>query len=333
MSSPRVSRSRLAPGRAVRVLYLGNYRHPWCTEVHLARELEMLGHHVDRMQEPPGGGTHQTLREIAARAQHTDLVLWTRTWGLPAEATELWHTLDAAGVRTASYHLDLYVGLARAAKVDRDPFWTTGIVFTPDGDPDSAAWFAEHGINHHYLPPAVVSDECTPGTYRLELDHDVVFVGSPANAYHREWRHRGALLDFLATTYGDRFHRYGPSARTMRGPDLNDLYASAKVVVGDSLCLPGHIRYWSDRVYETVGRGGFLLHPRIDGLEEHFDAGEHLDFYDYGDFAGLQALIDEYLDVPAERRRIAAAGQAHVRANHTYRHRLAAALESLPVPA
>jgi hypothetical protein len=313
------------------VLYVGNYQAPWCTEVHIARDLEALGHTVVRFQEPPGGGDHSTLDQIENAAMAVDLVLWTRTWGLPAEATQLWGQLEARGIRTASYHLDLYVGLQREHKVASDPFWTTGTVFTPDGDPKSEAWFRRHGINHHYMPPAVVSDECLPGTYRSELDHDVVFVGS--KHYHPEWRHRPALLAWLEDTYGDRFRRYGGDAQIMRGQDLNDLYASAKVVVGDSLCLAGHQNYWSDRYYETIGRGGFLIAPRIDGLERHFDDGEHLVLYDFWDFDQLQESIDFYLNQPHERERIAKNGQAHVAAHHTYRVRLQEALAHLEAAA
>lgn len=304
----------------MRVLYIGNYTSPWCTEVHLAREMVGLGHDVTCYQEPPGGGDQTTLADVERYAEGHDLVMWTRTWGLPLEATGLWRRLEARGIATASYHLDLYVGLARQRKVDRDPFWTTGVVFTPDGDPASADWFARHGINHVYIPPAVVSDECEPGTYRESLDHDVVFVGS--KHYHPEWTHRPALLDWLASTYGDRFKRYGGDVQVMRGQDLNDLYASAKVVVGDSLCLPGHVNYWSDRYYETVGRGGFLIAPAVPGIEEHFTDDEHLALYDFWDFDELGRTIQHYLDDPITRKRIQHRGQAHVRDNHTYAHRL-----------
>lgn len=309
------------------MLYIGNYQFPWCTEVHIARDLEALGHTVVRFQEPPGGGDLSTLEAIEQAAAGADVVLWTRTWGLPPETTAMWRRIEARGVATASYHLDLYVGLERQAKVACDPFWTTGTVFTPDGDPESARWFHREKINHVWMPPAVVSDECVPGIDRPELQHDVVFVGS--KHYHPEWRHRPALLRWLKETYGDGFRRYGGDARIMRGQDLNDLYASAKVVVGDSLCLPGHTNYWSDRICETLGRGGFLIHPRVPGIEEQFTDGEHVVLYDFWDFDGLRELIDDYLQLPDERERIAKAGQAHVAANHTYQHRLASALQHL----
>ncbi len=115
----------------------------------------------------------------------------------------------------------------------------------------------------------------------------------------------------------------------MRNQDLNDLYASVAIVVGDSLALPGHTRYWSDRPYETVGRGGFLLMTHVPGLEEHFTDREHLVFWDAGNFSQLDQLIDAYLSDPDERLRISTAGQAHVRAHHTYRHRLVVLLEKL----
>jgi spore maturation protein CgeB len=102
------------------------------------------------------------------------------------------------------------------------------------------------------------------------------------------------------------------------------------VVVGDTLC-PGfsYPGYWSDRVYETLGRGGFLVHPRIAGLERQFTDGEHLAYYDYTDFDGLFAVIDRYLDDPAERESIRAFGHAEVHRNHLYIHRWQTILETL----
>lgn len=314
------------------IVYIGNFRHPWCTEVHITRDLESLGHTVTRLQEPPGGhGGHLFLREIlvAAEQANADLVMFTRTWGLHPDATQTWRTLEANGVVTASYHLDLYVPLPRRASIENDPFWTTQYVFTADGDPTSQEWFDAHNINHHYSPPAVVSDECVEGTRRDRYDYPIIFVGSGSN-YHPEWRWRQELLGWLTATYGDKFRRFGgdqPEGPT-RGQDLNDLYATARVVVGDTLSFVGHTRYFSDRLFETIGRGGFLVFPRIDGLDElGFVDGEHFRLYDFGDLDGLRVIIDYYIDNPDAAREIALKGQAFVRENHTYAHRLAAALD------
>lgn len=162
-----------------------------------------------------------------------------------------------------------------------------------------------------------------PECYRAEpveaLRQDVIFVGS--YGYHKEWPYRQQLLNWLAATYGSRFTHYDHASH-MRGHRLNQLYASAKIVVGDSCCLGFTGRdYWSDRVPETLGRGGVLIHPWIKGLDDDYQDSVHLRLYAYGDFAGLKDRIDELLH-DADRERIRLAGHAHVKAHHTYTHRV-----------
>ena len=311
----------------MKVLWVGNFRESYCSEVHFAREMESLGHEVCRFQEPVGGGIHSTLIEIEHCAEGCDLVMFTRTWGLPPEATAMWRRLESRGTKTASYHLDLYVPLARGANIETDPFWTTQYVFTPDGNPESADYFAARDINHIWSPPAVVSDECAtvmPGRFRPEYAYDVVFVGS--RGYHSEWPWRKELLDWLETTYRERFHRFGgdvPPGPT-RGQDLNDLYASARVVVGDSCMARPDTRYFSDRPFEGYGRGAYMLFPQIDLLEEMIGAYPS---YTAGDLIGLRAGIQDALEADSldrddTRERLS----LHIAEHHTYRDRFAAAL-------
>lgn len=308
-------------GDRLRIAYVGNFQPRHSTENHIRLSLESMGHTVVRLQENQVG-----CGAILEAARRCDLLLYTRTWGFlegPKAGRILLAQLAELGVPTASYHLDLYFGLKRQRTIESDPFWMTKYVFTPDGGHD--AELRRAGINHHYLRPGVFGPECVPGTPRADFAHDVVFVGSYAG-YHAEWPYRRELVDWLRATYGDRFAHYG-DGRVVRNEALNDLYASAKIVVGDSLCLGfTHPHYWSDRVYETVGRGGFLIHPHITGMEQEFQSGAHLVYYRFGDFAQLRALIDHYLVREEERRAIAARGQAFVREHCTYAHRLAEAL-------
>lgn len=310
----------------MRIAYVGNFELDYSTETHVARDAEALGHVVDRIQEPRAADG-QWVADLYDRAGDADLLLYSKTYGLPDGVVQVFRWLEARGVRTASYHLDLYAGLRRQTEIGVDPFWRTGTVFTADGDPRTTDLLRERSISHRWMPAAVVSDEAVPGCPRVEFDHDIVFVGS-AN-YHPEWPWRAELIRSLSKRYSLRFHLYGPGVRIVRGLDLNDLYASAKIVVGDTLALPGHTNYWSDRYYETVGRGGFLIAPRVAGIEAHFTDGEHLVLYEPGDFDQVARLVDKYLDDEDARREIAVAGQAHVRAHHTYRHRVAAMLDAL----
>ena len=318
------------------VAYVGNFHHAWCTESHIASDLESLGIQVTRFQEPSDPNQHPKFLgrfEAWCQMERPDIVMFTRTWGLPPQATDLWRRLERSGIRTCSYHLDLYVGLQREAGILDDPFWTTEFVFTPDGDPPSQEFFAERGINHHWISPAVVSTGCYKGEWDARFDYDVVFVGS--EHYHPEWPWRPTLIQHLRDTYGPRFRRF--SGDQPEGPirerDLNNLYATARVVVGDSLALPGHTNYWTDRYFETVGRGGFLLGPNVPGILDFLDA-RHMDFYQHPGTSYLTSValdsvvsrINYQLHNGEERARIQAAGQAHVAQNHTYRHRLTQAL-------
>jgi spore maturation protein CgeB len=113
-----------------------------------------------------------------------------------------------------------------------------------------------------------------------------------------------------------------------RGEDMNDFYASAKVTVGDSLCLKHEkSQYCSDRVYEATGRGGFLIMPQIDFLTEDF--GGALPMYPWGDFIKLEEMIRHYLEHEAERIALTAKTQAITAREHTYINRVQTILKEV----
>jgi hypothetical protein len=291
------------------IRYVGNFRETYCTETHLAKTLENLGHEVIRLQE-------DTTQDVVGKC---DLFLFTRTWGNTVKMEHL-QEYKKMKIPTVSWHLDLYVGLQRDGGIDNDPFWRTDFVFTPDGDPKSAEVFKEKGINHHYMKPGVFKDECYIPKIPTPDRHELIFVGS--YNYHPEWPYRQQLIDFLKSTY-PQFEHWGPEGRGLvRGDALNRLYANTKVVVGDSLCL-GFDKpyYWSDRVYETLGRGGFLIHPYIEGMDEEFVDGVHLAYYKYGDFEELKAKIDYFLQADRVREDIRKIGHEFVKKHATYENR------------
>lgn len=299
----------------MRIAYVGNFIPPHSTENHVAGTLEDMGHEVVRIQELTGDRLNRGLVDRA------DLFLWTRTWaGFVMDDDLDW--LRYQGIPSASYHLDLYVGLVRQAQINEETFWHTDHVFTADGDPKSAEIFKRLGINHHWLPAAVYKAEAEPGIFQPYLASDIAFVGTYIK-YHPEWPYRPELVAWLKRKFPDQVKIYGEFPnRGIRGSELNSLYASAKVVIGDSLC-PNftHSNYWSDRVYETIGRGGFIIHPQIPGLDSQFKESELLT-YQFGNFDQLETVIKSMLICPEQRERIRLAGYQRVLKDHTYHQRM-----------
>lgn len=320
----------------MRVLQIGNACVPWCTEVELRKALEALGHEVEFHQENVPGIFVVAAARLRSEPR-IDVVLWTRTgFDPPVPHDEQYSMLEAArevGVPTVGAHLDRWIGLEREGQVDEEPYFRCQIMATADGGHDED--WARRGIDHRWFPPGVSEFECGGGTFNRRLASDVAFVGSWRPGYHPEWQHRPQLVAFLRTTYRQRCRFWGGAGRSMRGPALRDLYASTTVNVGDSCLVGDATHYLSDRIPETLGRGGFLIHPHVEGVTDGtlYTDGEHLVTWPLGDWGVLREKVDYYLAHDEERRAIAAAGRAHVLAEHTYTRRLEALLVDLGLAA
>ena len=306
----------------MKIAFLGNFEVDYSSETHHLKTLEAMGHEVTPLQERIA-----PTNEVLSVAQSSDVFVWVHThgWKQPGSLT-MKNVLDALkdkGVPSLTYHLDLWFGLQRQADMQSDDYWNIEYFFTVDKL--MADWFnKETDIKGHYIRPACYDLECYPA-FRYEKftpNNNVIFVGS--RGYHPEWKYRPQLINWLEENYRNQFTHYGGDGPggLKRGHDLNLLYASSKVAVGDTLCLNfDYPYYWSDRIYETIGRGGFIIHPYIVGMEEEFIDGEHLRFYEYGNFDQLKELIDFYVKNDKEREEIRIRGQVHVMKNLTYRHR------------
>lgn len=309
------------------VTYVGNFEPEFSTENDVRKAFEHLGWQVTCVQE---NKTHPDL--LQHEAFKSNLLLWTGTWD---DAQPLKESLDTfykcakAGVPTATYHLDIFHGLSRGdRKWWLHPMFHTRHVFTADGDHD-AEW-EKMAVEHHWLPPAIRHDAAHFGTPRKEYECDVAFVGSNGDGYHEDvWVYRRELIRKLreiCQRRGWSFRNPGGEpdkpdmGKISRGEDMNDFYASAKVTVGDSLCLYKEDNtYFSDRVFEAPGRGGFLIMPFIDRLKVMLPP---MPMYSWGDWTNLESQVAYYLGHEADRNDKAKRMQEIVANKHTYVNRV-----------
>jgi spore maturation protein CgeB len=85
----------------------------------------------------------------------------------------------------------------------------------------------------------------------------------------------------------------------------------------------GNFMLWGGnmRLFEACGVGTFQIVDERPGIAQWFTIGEHL--VTYRDPDHLREQVTYYLAHDDERQRIAAAGQAHTHAHHTYDQRMA----------
>lgn len=319
------------------ITFIGNFGVSYSSESHYKKTLERMGHKVVCLQE-----NQTTAPTVLYEARKSDLLLWVHThgWHIP-HMDDVLERLKQEGVPTVGYHLDLWRGLKREQDLNTDQYWGIEYFFTCDKlfVPDLEA----KGIKSYYLPAGVFGDECRiVEPDRAKYPHDIIFTGS--YNYHPEWPYRKELIDWLKSTYGERFGHYGGDGLgVVRGNDLNQLYASAKIVIGDTLCKGFEYPfYFSDRLFEVPGRGGFMIFPYIKGLEECFVLSDprynlpdnnnkptELVVYDFNNFGNLGHQIDYFLEMEADRQAIVEAGHARVKKDHTYASRLKFILDTV----
>jgi len=288
--------------------YVGNFHARYSTENDVARALRNNGHQVVQINEK---NLHWP--DVPRLVDGADVFLWTRTAGFdPPNIADQADALEQLDVPKVGYHLDRWWGLDREPAIHESPWFTLDLLCTADG---SDRW-DEAGINHRWFPPAISAKWLTPGHYRRHLQSDVAFVGNLLGYGHQEWApYRQAIHD--------RFPNLRlfpqPGQKAIRGEPLADVYASGRVFIGDSCLVGDPPRYWSDRIPETLGRGGFLIHPEVVGLRLH-----HPDLVTYtlGDLDELAELVDYYLAHDDLRKGVAEENRRHVSAHHTYEHRM-----------
>ncbi len=283
----------------------------YSTERYITHAFEQLGYGVHTIQED--SFVTRDYKAIAKEIQVLDPLFVIFSKGkLYGESVQLIDELRKCKIKTCAWLFDLFFDLPSDRKwrlEKKEAPFNSDIVFSTDGGHNSE--FERIGIKHSLLRQGIHEPEAVMVPF-TNYKHDVIFVGSDV------YRTRVMLLAGLDEHYGKGFARYGGQGSTVRGMPLNELYAQTKIVVGDSQPSP---KYWSNRIYETLGRGGFLIHPMVEGLDKEFVPYKHFIPYDYGDYDQLYEIIDYYLSHDKEREEIRKAGHEYCKKHYTYTKR------------
>lgn len=282
----------------MKIIYFGNFSRTYSTELYVAYALSQKGVEVERINSI-NDMSFQECKSLI-RSSQCNVVLFAKLQ--PSWTAQLLVWCRQHKIITVCWVWDLYWGYGR-------PFpkqFHSDLLFTTDGGHKKE--FAGRGYNHSVLRQGIHLPEHVK--YAEDYTHDVAFVGG-----YGKYAPRQKLIEWLAQKYGNRFIHHTHK----RGLDLNKALARVKLVVGDSHPSDG---YWSNRIYEITGRGGFLLHPKVVGLDREFADGVHYVSYKRDKHGELAELIGYWLGHDDERKAIQQQGFNHCGNRYTYEHRV-----------
>ena len=261
--------------------------------------LKKLGHKVTIIED-------FDVDKILEKSKDVDMFFFTRgmvVTGTPADFQFTLHRLQTLlskmRCKKVFWFTDNIIWLAEE--------WADGIIpFVDYGFLNDDTWLRRHGYD--YIFPLHMGAASTKiGKYRKEYEGDVAFVG-------KVYGPRVTLIESLKKTYGDRFKIYSDVSKE----DFADLCASVKVLISPR--FPSDEFYWSGMIYNTLGVEGFMLHPRLYGLE--FEDKKH--YIGYSSWDEFIDAINYFTDMKheEERKKIAKAGRIEVIKQYTLKHRL-----------
>jgi hypothetical protein len=139
---------------------------------------------------------------------------------------------------------------------------------------------------------------------------------------HKGGTQRESFIREMMETYGSMFRWVEKNTYARR---LADVIAQTHIVLAPD--SPVTNLYWSNRVYNTLAFGGFLLHPLAHCLIEQYQDGRELVYYRSRE--DLHDKIRYYLANPEVRKRVSQAAVARTVKEHTYTNRVAEMVRTL----
>jgi spore maturation protein CgeB len=122
----------------------------------------------------------------------------------------------------------------------------------------------------------------------------------------------------------DRRIRHMVQGRFIAGKEKIAAFRLAKIVLNN--LHPAEIEGVNVRTFEAAGAGAFQMVDRRPAIAQL--SKENVEIVTFADVEELHRKITQYLDAPAEREAIAAAGRRRAHTDHTYEKRLSLLLEA-----
>ena len=290
----------------MKIIYFGNHENKGSdvTEKHIKFALEKLGNEVVCIDE-----TNWKRSDVIREAKDSDIFLFHKA-GIRDQNSyqKVMDLLANVTCKKVCWYFDKVWG-------DREAIIEAFLPFIDKMFITDDTWVKKHNFkNVEILRQGIGAEDTSLGTFKPELATDIAFVGTV-------YGDRQEFVRKLKDRYGEKLRVFG----NIFNRDLYDLMASTKIVIAPD--SPGDDFYWSSRVYMILGSGGFLLHPKYEGLKEEFTHKEH--FITYNDFEDMCSKIDYYLVNEKKRKVIQQAGYEKCIKEFNYLTRCKMLLEKL----
>ena len=299
----------------MKITYLGQFK----TEKHTIEKdvketLERMGHEVVAIDD-----TEFNPEEVAKIANSTDLFLFRRGGVLTTDIVSFQETLgrlqfllSLVKVKKVFWFFDKVMGFGHQWMYSIEPMVDCGFL-------NDETFLRRHHADKLFPLHLGFNNSGYVGKFNSDYACDVAFDGPIYGT-------RDVFIKMMKDVFGDRFKVFNLEDNNK----FADLCASAKIIVSPR--FPYDDFFWSEKVYKTLGNGGFLMFPRFEGLKEE-GLEDGYQFAGYNVYGEMVEIIKWWLQNGDRQKEglkvIPQQGKDTVLKNFTYEKRLEVLLNTI----
>jgi len=193
-------------------------------------------------------------------------------------------------------------------------------VFTNEDDVEK---FNQKGISNVTFMPTSFNDLWYRPMPKTETYYgDIVFVGNNylgTNHKFPKSQERYDMVQFLKNEFGDRFKVYGlnwgKEIKMLNPQQAIEAYNNSKIVITQNNFE--RKSYQSDRAFNAIGCGAFVLAQYFEGIENQFEGN----LFWWDNFEDIKEVCNNLLDATPYRETLANKTREFVLCNHLWEHR------------